>query len=84
MYEYPQGLIDYLTEQESEGAEIFTTQSEDAACWIVKPANLPDWYVVISWYVDDSEYSMINITGKALKRLKLCFAEDCKRALENI
>lgn len=78
MYQYPKDLIEYLTEEEAEGAEIFATQSEDATCWILKPSNLPDWYVVITWYEGQEDYSMVNITGKALKRLKLCFAEDSK------
>lgn len=29
-YKYPKELVDFLTEQESEGSEIFTTQNNDS------------------------------------------------------
>jgi len=69
MYEYPQKLIDFLTEQEADGAEIVTTHNETSAVWIIKPSGLSDWYVVIEWMEGMDDFKLVNISGRALKRL---------------
>lgn len=76
MYEYPNDLIEYLTEQESEGAEIFTTQCVDGTMWIIKPESLDRWYVLVTWYEGDNKFNMVNLCGKSVDRLKLLFVED--------
>ena len=75
MKQYPEKLIEYLEECVSEDYDIFTTSAEDATCWIIKP-NLDKWYVVITWYEGEEDYSLINLTGKALDRMIKFFKED--------
>lgn len=69
MYEYPIDLIEYLTEQESEGNEIFTTSTEDGTVWIIKFDGLDKWLGYIEWYEGQSEWTLVNICGKAFDRL---------------
>lgn len=76
MYKYPKALVDYLTERESEGSEIFTTQCEDGTMWIIKTNGLENWYILISWYEGDRDYNMVNLCGKSVSRLRRVFDED--------
>lgn len=75
MYKYPENLINFLTEQESEGSEIFTTSTEDSTMFIIKPENLDKWVVLIEWFEGSEEYSTVNIYGKAFDRLKRVMKE---------
>lgn len=74
-YQYPKDLIDYLTEQEADGCEIFTTQSSDGAVWMVVPRGLDKWVVYIEWFQGENTYSMVNVCEKAFDRLKKVMAE---------
>jgi hypothetical protein len=73
MYVYPQALIDYLTEEEAEGKEIFITQIHDGTAFIIPQFN--EWIVYITWYKGDETYSLVNICGKAYKRLSKIMCE---------
>ena len=68
-YKYPDKLMGYITEQEVEGAEIFITSSEDSTIFIVKPYGLDDWFVIAEWCEGSDDFSLVNLSGKALKRL---------------
>ena len=68
-YKYPDKLMEYIIEQEMEGAEIFTTSSEFSAIFIVKPCGLEDWFVIAEWCEGSDDFSLVNLSGKALKRL---------------
>lgn len=70
-YKYPQGLIDFLTEQEAEGSETFTTQDDDSTIWIVTYPHLKEYVSILEWYQGEEAYSHVNLSGKALKRFKL-------------
>ena len=74
MYEYPQKLIDFLTEQEAEGNEIFTSRTEDGTMWIIKP-NAKQWLVLVEWYEGQDDFQYINLCGKAWERLKRTMKE---------
>jgi len=76
MYEYPHELTEYLTEQESEGSEIFTTQSEDGTIWIIKPNGLEKWYILIAWNAGSRTFNLVNLSGKSVSRMKAIFIED--------
>ena len=69
-YEYPQELIEFLTEKEAEGSEIFTTQNNDSTVWIVTYPDLPDYVSIIVYYQNSPDYSHVDLMGKALKRFK--------------
>lgn len=75
MYEYPKKLIDYLTKQEVEGSEIFTTKTEDGTMWIIKPNGLEQWLAIIEWYEGQDDFQLINLCGKAWERLKRTMKE---------
>ena len=49
-YKYPQTLVDFLTEQEGEGSEIFTTQNSDSTVWIITYPSLKDYVSLVEWY----------------------------------
>lgn len=49
-YEYPQKLVDFLTEQEAEGSEIFTTQNDDSTIWIITYPRLNEYVSILEWY----------------------------------
>lgn len=66
----PQDLQDYLIEQASEGADITMTVSEDATVWIIRPYSLEDWLVVISWYPNQDDHQIVNITGLAYNKMR--------------
>ena len=68
-YQYPQSLIDYLTEQESEGNEIFISQSQDAVSFIIPMKGLGKWITVIQWQEGLKDFSLVNITGTSFDRL---------------
>ena len=70
MYEYPNDLVNFLVEQESDGNEIITTQIEDGTMWIIPQRGLSEWVIVITWYEGQKDYQMINVCGKGYKRLK--------------
>lgn len=78
MYQYPKALIEFLTEQECEGNEIFTTQNEDSVIWIVVQRDLPDYYSILEWYEGDETYNHINLCGKAIKRFRNILKEQEK------
>lgn len=69
MYKYPEKLIDQLTEWESEGAEILITQGSDSTVFIVKFEGLDKWIVVAEWHDGQDDFDLVNITGKAFKRV---------------
>jgi len=70
MYKYPQKLIDYLTECESEGYEIHTTWGMDSVMWIIDPTDLENWYIIIEWCEGSDDFSLVNLTGKAYKMME--------------
>jgi hypothetical protein len=75
-YEYPQNLIDYLTEQESEGNEIFITHTNDAVAFIIPQKGLDKWVVYIEWYNGQDGFELVNITASAFDRLTKVMAEQ--------
>lgn len=74
-YKYPQELVDFLTEQEAEGSEIFTTQNSDSTIWIITYPSLKDYVSIIEWYQEEDTYTHVNLMNKALKRFKLVVKE---------
>ncbi len=68
-YKYPQDLVDFITDQEAGGNEIFCTQSCDSVVWIIPQSDLGEWVVFVSWEVHTQEWTVMNITGKSYKRL---------------
>ena len=74
-YKYPQELVDFLTEQEGEGSEIFTTQNSDSTVWIIIYPSLKDYVSIIEWYQGEDTYNCVNLMDKALKRFKLVVKE---------
>jgi len=79
LYKYPEKLTELLTDQESEGNEIFTTQTQDETLWIIPQKNLDNWIVVLSWAEGmGNHFECINICGKAFNRLKKVMDEECK------
>ena len=78
MHKYPQDLVDYLTEQESEGNEIFITQNDDSTIFIVVQKDLKDWYSIIEWYEGEDKYNHVNICGKAVSRFRKVLKEQEK------
>jgi|AntRauTorckE6833_2_1112554.scaffolds.fasta_scaffold01063_25 hypothetical protein len=77
IYEYPQNLIDFLTEQGSEGSEIFICQSSEAdeVIFYIIPSSLENWLIICSWGVYMDDFSIINITGKAFDRMEKIIKE---------
>lgn len=76
MYQYPKDLIDFLTEQESEGAEIFTTQTLDETMWIVKGPYSTVQYTLVTWSENDAErWHRVTLSGMAISRLKKVMSE---------
>ena len=74
-YKYPQTLVDFLTEQEAGGSEIFTTQNDDSTIWIITYPHLNEYVSIIEWYQGEETYSHVNLSGKALKRFKSVIKE---------
>lgn len=75
-YKYPQTLVDFLTEQEGEGSEIFTTQNSDSTIWIITYPSLKDYVSIIEWYQEEEDtYIHVNLMDKALKRFKMVIKE---------
>lgn len=74
-YKYPQTLVDFLTEQEGEGSEIFTTQNSDSTIWIITYPSLKDYVSIIEWYQEEDTYTHVNLMDKALKRFKMVVKE---------
>lgn len=74
-YKYPQELVDFLTEQEGEGSEIFTTQNSDSTVWIIIYPSLKDYVSIIEWYQEEDTYTHVNLMDKALKRFKMVIKE---------
>ncbi len=70
-YKYPQTLVDFLTEQEGEGSEIFTTQNSDSTIWIITYPSLKDYVSIVEWYQEEDTYTHVNLMDKALKRFKM-------------
>ena len=68
MNEYPQSLINFLTEQIQDGAEMITTHNMDSTLWIIKPSGLQNWYVLVEWMEGMDGFSLVNINGRALER----------------
>jgi hypothetical protein len=69
----PQKLQDYLVEQASECADITMTVSDDNIMWIIRPYNLEDWLVLVSWYPNQEDYQIMNITGMAYDKMRKIF-----------
>lgn len=76
MYKYPEALIDYITQQESEGSEIITTHILDGTMWIITPQGLDKWIVLLTWYDGEESFTLTNISGKALDRVKMVINGD--------
>ncbi len=74
-YKYPQTLVDFLTEQEGEGSEIFTTQNSDSTIWIITYPSLKDYVSIVEWYQEEDMYTHVNLMDKALKRFKMVIKE---------
>lgn len=74
-YKYPQTLVDFLTEQEGEGAEIFTTQNSDSTIWIITYPSLREYISIVEWYQEEDTYNQVNLMDKALKRFKMVIKE---------
>ena len=74
-YKYPQTLVDFLTEQEGEGSEIFTTQNSDSTVWIITYPSLKDYVSILEWYQEEDTYTHVNLMDKALKRFKMLIKE---------
>lgn len=74
-YKYPQTLVDFLTEQEGEGSEIFTTQNSDSTIWIITYPSLKDYVSIVEWYQEEDTYTHVNLMDKALKRFKMVIKE---------
>ena len=74
-YKYPQTLVDFLTEQEGEGSEIFTTQNSDSTIWIITYPSLKDYVSIVEWYQEENTYTHVNLMDKALKRFKMVIKE---------
>ncbi len=75
-YKYPQTLVDFLTEQEGEGSEIFTTQNSDSTIWIITYPSLKDYVSIVEWYQEEGDtYTHVNLMDKALKRFKMVIKE---------
>jgi hypothetical protein len=72
---YPQKLIDFLADQDTEGHEIFTTQIVDGTMWIIPFHDLEEWVVVVTWYDGEEDFSLVNICGKAFDRLQMVMNE---------
>lgn len=73
MYKYPQDLIDYLTEQEADGRDIFITQNEDGTVFMIPHSE--EWVIFITWYDGEDKFNMVNICGKSFNRLKKLMGE---------
>lgn len=69
----PKKLQDYLIEQASECADIIMTVSDDNIMWIIRPYNLEDWLVLVSWYPNQEDYQIVNITGMAYEKMRKIF-----------
>ena len=76
MYEYPKDLVDLIAEHESEGAEVFVTQNTDGTVFIIKPASLEKWYVLLEWYEGSQKFAHVNLAGKSVERMMKLFIED--------
>ena len=74
-YKYPQTLVDFLTEQEGEGSEIFTTQNSDSTIWIITYPSLKDYVSIVEWYQEENTYTHVNLMDKALKPFKMVIKE---------
>ena len=74
-YKYPKELVDFLTEQEGEGSEIFTTQNSDSTVWIITYPSLKDYVSIVEWYQEEDTYTHVNLMDKALKRFKMVIKE---------
>lgn len=74
-YKYPKELVDFLTEQEGEGSEIFTTQNSDSTIWIITYPSLKEYVSIVEWYQEEDTYTHVNLMDKALKRFKLVVKE---------
>ena len=74
-YKYPKELVDFLTEQEGEGAEIFTTQNSDSTIWIITYPSLKDYVSLLECYQGEDMYTHVNLMDKALNRFKIVIKE---------
>jgi hypothetical protein len=65
----PKGLQEYLDKQIEEGNETYISYSEDDVVIYITPSGLKNWIVVCSYYDGQEDYSITNITGRALALL---------------
>lgn len=82
MYKYPESLIDYLTDKESDGNEIFITHTEGGAAFIIKESGLENWITYVEWYENSEDFTVSNICGPAFDRLESVMAECRSEAVE--
>ena len=70
-YKYPDKLVAYLEEVESEENEVFISSGMDSTVFMI-PMGIGDdpWVTYIEWCVGSEHFSLVNITGKAFERLK--------------
>jgi hypothetical protein len=73
-YKYPTKLVEYLTEQEADGKEIFTSQIMDGTIWII-PERSMDWITLITWYDGEETFNLVNVTDSGLLRLSKVMKE---------
>lgn len=75
-YEYPQTLVDHITEMESEGLEVFISTGFDSTVFMVLQRGTGQpWVQYIEWCAGDDKWQLVNITGKAFDRLKRVMKE---------
>lgn len=65
----PKKVIDYLTDQITEGSTIIPTSCGDGLMWIIKPAELTDFIVLVQWYEGQDDFSLVNLCDKAFNVL---------------
>jgi hypothetical protein len=81
-FKYPQKLVDFLTEQDLEGYEIFTTSSIDSSVWIIK-SNIGSspWITLVQYEAGGDDFTLMNITDLAFNRLEKVMKE-CREETE--
>lgn len=76
---YPEKLLDVIFEHIEDGSEVTTSQNEDTTLFIIRPASLDQWVVLVEWYDWSEDFSVTNVCAKAWDRLYKIMTEENQR-----
>ncbi len=71
-YKLPEKLQNYINEQMFENSTIHMVNDKesDAFTWIIIPAVLKNWIILVQWYPGEDSFNIVNLQGATIDYLK--------------